>query len=66
MAITQADIDALDAAIVKGLLTVEVEGRRVTYQNLADMLKAKAALQAQLNRQITSYETQSLASFSRD
>ena len=42
MAISQADIDALDAAIVSGALSVEFDGRRITYQNTAQLIAARA------------------------
>lgn len=42
MAISQADIDALDAAIVSGALSVEYDGRKVTYQNTAQLIAARA------------------------
>jgi hypothetical protein len=42
MAISQSDIDALDAAIVSGALSVEFDGRRITYQNTAQLIAARA------------------------
>ena len=42
MAITQQDIDNLDAAIVSGELTVTYQGRTVTYQTTDAMIKARA------------------------
>ncbi|BAE50326.1 phage head-tail joining protein [Paramagnetospirillum magneticum] len=41
MAITQADIDRLDKAIVSGKLTVEVDGSRVTYRSMAELMVAR-------------------------
>lgn len=41
MAISQLDLDALDAAIASGALSVEFDGRRVTYQNTAQMITAR-------------------------
>ena len=40
MAITQTDLDNLAAAIVSGQLTVEYNGRRVTYRSMAEMKQA--------------------------
>tara|TARA_A100001391_G_scaffold136544_3_gene95291 strand:+ start:470 stop:685 length:216 start_codon:yes stop_codon:yes gene_type:complete len=37
MAYTQTDIDRLKSAIGQGTLTVEVEGKRVTYRSVAEM-----------------------------
>ena len=48
MAITQSDIDKLDRAIVSGVMTVEYEDHRVTYQSISEMLKAKSLMTAQL------------------
>ena len=42
MAITQQDIDNLDAAIVSGELTVSYQGRTVTYQTTDAMINARA------------------------
>lgn len=41
MAITQQDIDNLDAAIVSGELTVSFQGRTVTYQTTDSLIKAR-------------------------
>lgn len=41
MALTQADLDALDLAIASGELTVSVSGRAVTYQTTDSLLKAR-------------------------
>ncbi|MEG0041606.1 MAG: hypothetical protein RR775_10030 [Massilia sp.] len=41
MAISQSDIDALDAAIVSGALSVEFDGRKITYQSTAAMREAR-------------------------
>ena len=38
MAITQADVDRLEAAVVRGELTVEYDGRRVTYRSMNELL----------------------------
>ncbi len=37
MAFTQIDIDRLKTAIGQGTLTVEVEGKRVTYRSVSEM-----------------------------
>jgi hypothetical protein len=41
MAITQSDIDRLDAAIVSGILEVEVDGQRRRYQHTDAMRSAR-------------------------
>jgi hypothetical protein len=40
MAITQADLDALLAAILRGVKRVQQDGQTVEYQSIEDMLKA--------------------------
>lgn len=41
MAFTQADLDAIDAAIASGELTVSHNGRTVTYRSMDDLFKAR-------------------------
>lgn len=41
MALTQADLDALDSAIAKAELEVELDGQRVRYRSTADLLAAR-------------------------
>jgi hypothetical protein len=41
MALTAADLETLDAAIATGELTVEFNGRRVTYRSVAELLAAR-------------------------
>ena len=48
MSWTQADLDNLEAALASGVLTCDVNGRRVTYQSTADLLRARNAVQADL------------------
>jgi hypothetical protein len=43
MAWTQADVDALDAAIKNGAVHVRFsDGKEVTYRSMSDLLKARA------------------------
>jgi hypothetical protein len=42
MALTQTDLDALDAAIASGERRVTVDGRTVEYHSLAELLQARA------------------------
>ena len=49
----QARREALDKAIDNGVLTVEVEGERVTYRSMAEMMTARSSLQ----RRITAADT---------
>lgn len=41
MALTQADLDALDAAIASGTLEVEFDGRRQRFQTTASLIAAR-------------------------
>lgn len=41
MAFTQAQLDALEAAIAGGELTVEYQDKRVTYRSLREMLEIR-------------------------
>ena len=68
MAFTQADIDALDAAIASGELSVSTpDGRSVTYRSLDDLRKARALMLAQINKSSNrSGARHSLASFADD
>ena len=48
MAYTTADLDRLDRAIASGTLTVEIGGRKITYHGIADLLKARAHVAAEI------------------
>lgn len=41
MAFTQTDLDNINNAIASGELTVEVNGKRVTYRSMDDLMKAR-------------------------
>ena len=51
MALTQADLDALDATIASGTLTSSYAGRTVTFQTVDALLKARAHVAAVLRSQ---------------
>jgi len=44
MAFTQTDLDAVNAAISSGELTVKHNGREVTYRSMDDLLKARTTI----------------------
>jgi hypothetical protein len=44
MAWTQAQLDAIEAAIASGELTVHFGDRSVTYRSMDDLLKARAVI----------------------
>jgi hypothetical protein len=41
MALSQSDLDALDAAIASGRLSVRFADRMVTYHSIAELIKAR-------------------------
>ncbi|MBD8531482.1 MULTISPECIES: phage head-tail joining protein [unclassified Massilia] len=41
MALSQTDLDALDSAIASGTLSVEFDGRKITYQTTAALIAAR-------------------------
>jgi len=51
MAVTQTQLDALDAAIAKGVLTIRDGEKTITYRSVEDMLAARAALTSLLATQ---------------
>lgn len=48
MAFTTSDLDAINAAIASGELTVKHNGREVTYRSMQDLLLAKSNIEASL------------------
>ena len=48
MAFTQTDLDNINAAIATGEMTVEVNGRRVTYRSISDLERARSIIQGDL------------------
>ena len=48
MAFTQTDLDNINAAIATGEMTVEVNGRRVTYRSITDLERARSIIQGDL------------------
>lgn len=48
MAISQSDLDRLDAAIAAAELEVEIDGRRVRYRSISELIAARAHLSSVL------------------
>jgi roadblock/LC7 domain-containing protein len=48
MAFTQTDLDNINTAIATGELAVEVNGRKVVYRSMDDLLKARALIATDL------------------
>lgn len=51
MAVTQQDIDRLNAAIAKGVRSVTIGGQTVIYNTSESLIKARDDMQRQLNLQ---------------
>jgi hypothetical protein len=49
MAFTQADLDAVEAAITSGATSVQFSDRLVVYRSVSELLKARATIAAALN-----------------
>lgn len=63
---TQAQIDELRGAIAAGILTVESDGRRVTYRSLDHMRQILQMMEDDVNGTTTSKRTRSYMTFKRD
>jgi hypothetical protein len=48
MAYSQADLDSLDKAIASGALSLELAGRKISYRNVDELLKARDHVASQL------------------
>lgn len=67
MALSQTDLDNLKKALASGRLTVEIDGRRVTYRSVAELKDAIAFVEADLAKTAgTAASSQSFASFDRE
>ena len=51
MSVTQADLDALNAAIASGEKQVALGAQQVTYRSIAELIAARNDLEAQLKAQ---------------
>lgn len=51
MAFTSADLAAIDAAIAAGENTVEVNGRRIVYRDVDELIKARNLIASQISSQ---------------
>jgi hypothetical protein len=65
MAFSQAQLDALEAAIATGTLEVRTGDKSVRYQSTADMIRARDLMRDQLTAAAPT-ERNSSASFYRD
>lgn len=51
MAFTQQNLDAIEKAIATGTLSVEYNGKRITYRSMSDLLRARDVIKAELANQ---------------
>ena len=49
MGFVQADIDAVNAAIASGELTVQYSDKRVTYRSIAELERARSLMQVEVD-----------------
>lgn len=63
---TQAQIDALEAALASGELTVEYNGNRTTYRSVAELKQAIRYFKDELATSSASRINQTFAQFTRD
>lgn len=66
MAFSQAQLDALEAAIATGTLELRIGDKLIRYQTTADMIKARDLLRDQINGQNPPASRSSSSSFCRD
>lgn len=73
MAFTPAQLDALEAAIGMGELSVKYDGKEITYRSMADLIKAHNLVKSELtatgaiaSSRLSNRGPASLTTFSRD
>ena len=62
MAITQADLDALNAAIIGAELEVEFQGRRVRYRSVTELSQAYQHAKTEMAAQTSSATSRKVSS----
>lgn len=66
MAFTSTDLDNLDRAIKNGALTVEIDGSRIQYRSMDELMKARAFIAEQVAISSSIEIKQTVASYRRD
>ncbi|MFM0479107.1 hypothetical protein PQQ81_01110 [Paraburkholderia strydomiana] len=51
MAFTQQNLDAIENAIATGTLSIEYNGKRVTYRSMSDLMRARDVIKSELAKQ---------------
>lgn len=49
MAFTQSDLNRIDRAIASGQLSVEIDGTRIQYRGMSDLIAARGMIERQIN-----------------
>lgn len=65
MALQQSDLDRLERALATGTLSVDVDGKRITYRTIDDLLKAIDYVRGQLSSTSSATLATSFVSHSR-
>lgn len=65
MAWTQAQLDAIDAAIAQGTRVVEYEGKRVEYLSLTEMITVRRLIRVELGLDKSGESTRIKTDFSK-
>jgi len=67
MAWTATDLERIEAAIATGTLSVQYNDRRVQYQTMTELLKARDVIKAEVESATVSTSTRcTFASFTKD
>lgn len=66
MAYTQTDLDRIDRAIASGTLSVELDGQKITYRSMDELLKARGLIASVVNAGSVSSSSLSFGSFDGD
>ncbi len=66
MAWTTTDLANIEAAIASGTLSVQFGDRRVQYQSIGELIKARDLIKAEVDLAVSSSTRCTFASFSKD
>jgi hypothetical protein len=56
MAFIQSQLDGIEAAIASGTLTVEYDGKRLTYRSMSELIQARDMIQRKLSGRKSGYQ----------
>jgi hypothetical protein len=66
VAFTQSDLDSIKKAIAKGQLSVEIDGTKITYRSMDELMMAKTMIERDLNAGTSNECSSTLAEFCDD